>query len=190
LGIADKARVVGTVGRLNEVKNQSLLLKAVATPGPDFKDVEILLVGDGPERASLERLASELGLASRTHFAGYQQNPEHFLPAMDVFALTSRIEGLPLALLEAWAAGVPVVSSAVGGVPKVVVDGENGLLFPNGDVHALASALRQLLADDGAMSRFAAAGQAIVQERYSLERMATDYEKRYRSLLSLRGGLK
>jgi glycosyltransferase involved in cell wall biosynthesis len=187
-GIAEGAKVVGTVGRLNEVKSQNLLLRAVAELGTDHGNVHILLVGDGPERASLERLASELGLASRTHFAGYQQNPEHFLSAMDAFALTSRIEGLPLALLEAWAAGIPVVSSAVGGVPKVVVDGESGFLFPNGDVPALTKALVKLLTDRNAATKMAAAGLARVREQYSLERMATDYEKRYRSLIATRGG--
>jgi glycosyltransferase involved in cell wall biosynthesis len=187
-GITANDRVVGTVGRLNEVKSQNLLLKAVAALGPDHGDVHILLVGDGPEQRSLERLASDLGLGPRTHFAGYQRNPERFLPAMDIFAMTSRLEGLPLALLEAWAAGLPIVSSAVGGVPKVVVDGLSGMLFPNGDEAALTSALRTILADPKMAAKMAAAGSAVVRERYSLDRMATDYEARYRSLLTARRG--
>ncbi len=189
-GIAASDRVVGTVGRLNEVKNQNLLLQAVAALDSSHGDLHILLVGDGPERSSLERRASDLGLGSRTHFAGYQRNPERYLPAMDVFAMTSRIEGLPLALLEAWAARLPIVSSAVGGVPKVVVDGESGILFPNGDEVALATALRTLLGDSEMAARMAAKGQALVRERYSLDRMATDYEERYRSLLTAYRGLR
>ncbi len=188
LGITAEKRVVGTVGRLNEVKNQKLLLRAVAALGHDHADVHILLVGDGPERGALEKLAADLGLSSRMHFAGYQRKPERFLPAMDLFALTSRIEGLPLALLEAWAAGLPIVSSAVGGVPKVVVNGENGLLFPNGDEGALATALRSLLADPKKAAAMAAVGLALVRERYSLDRMATDYEARYRLLIAARRG--
>jgi glycosyltransferase involved in cell wall biosynthesis len=187
LGISASDRVIGTVGRLDEVKSQHLLLQATAALGPDYGDVHILLVGDGPERHSLERLALDLGLGSRTHFAGYQRNPERFLPAMDVFALTSRLEGLPLALLEAWAAGLPVVSSAVGGVPKVIVEGESGMLFPNGNVAALAVALRTLLTDPGRAIGMATEGRKLVRERYSLERMATDYESRYRMLIAARG---
>lgn len=188
LGIAETARVIGTVGRLNEVKNQHLLLRAVATLGPDYEDVHVLLVGDGPERASLEKLSVDLGLAPRIHFAGYQQHPEHFLPAMDLFALTSRLEGLPLALLEAWAASVPVISSAVGGVPKVVIDGESGLLFPSGDEAALTAAIKRLFADVQFARKLAAAGLSVVRKHYSLERMASDYENRYGACLGAQGG--
>ena len=188
-GIASGDRVVGTVGRLNEVKNQNLLLRAVAALGTDHDNVHILIVGDGPERCALEKLAADLGLSARAHFAGYQRNPERFLPAMDLFAMTSRIEGLPLALLEALAAGLPAVSSAVGGVPRVVSDGENGMLFPNGDEAALTRALLILLADSKKAARLATAGMALVRERYSLERMANDYEALYRSLVIAHGGL-
>ena len=103
--------------------------------------------------------------------------------------MTSRIEGLPLALLEALAAGLPAVSSAVGGVPRVVSDGENGMLFPNGDEAALTRALLILLADSKKAARLATAGMALVRERYSLERMANDYEALYRSLVIAHGGL-
>jgi glycosyltransferase involved in cell wall biosynthesis len=178
---------VGTVGRLNEVKRQDLLLRAVAALGGEYRDVRILLVGDGPERLALEQLARNLGLDERVVFAGYQSAPERFLPAMDVFALTSRLEGLPLALLEAWAAGLPVVSSAVGGVPKVVRNEETGWLFPSGDERALCAVLRSIWADPGRAAAVAAAGQRVVRERYSLERMATDYETRYRALIAARG---
>jgi len=186
LGIPQDARVVGTVGRLNEVKRQDLLLRAVAALGPGYEDVRVLLVGDGPERANLERLAADSGLGERTVFAGYQSSPERFLPAMDVFALTSRMEGLPLALLEAWAAGLPVVATTVGGVPEVVADGETGLLVPSGDEAAVTAALRRLLSDRGAADRLAAAGRTAVRERFSLERMASEYEARYRALMASR----
>lgn len=185
LGIPSEALVVGTVGRLNEVKRQSLLLQAVAVLGIGYEDVRILLVGDGPERGALEQLANQLGLSNRTHFAGYQPNPERFFPAMDVFALTSRLEGLPLVILEAWAASLPVVSSAVGGIPKLIHHGGNGLLFPNGNEKLLAECLRSLLSDHDKSSRLGRSGKTIVQQNYSLSRMAGDYEARYRELLKL-----
>lgn len=187
-GVPAAARVVGSVGRLNEVKRQDLLLRAVARLGPAAADAWVLLVGDGPERGRLEALAGELGLAARTRFAGYQARPELFLPAMDVFALTSRLEGLPLALLEAWAAGLPAVATAVGGVPAVVADGQNGLLVPSGDEPAVAAAVGRLLADRALAATLAAAGQAVVRERYSLDRMAAEYEARYRRLIAARAG--
>jgi glycosyltransferase involved in cell wall biosynthesis len=188
LSIPLNARVVGTVGRLNEVKRQDHLIRAAAGLGVGYKDVHLLLVGDGPERAALERLAESLGLSARVHFAGYQSAPERFLPAMDIFALTSRLEGLPLALLEAWAASLPVVSSAVGGVPKVVREGETGLLFPNGNEPALTAALRDLLSDPAKAARMAATGLAVVRKEYSLERMASEYEAYYRAILAGRRG--
>jgi len=184
LQIPPDARVIGTVGRLNEVKRQDHLIRALGALGAAAADARLLLVGDGPERGGLERLAEELGLSARVHFAGYQPAPERFLAAMDVFALTSRLEGLPLALLEAWAAGLPVVSSAVGGVPKVVRDGETGLLFPNGDEPALARALRELLADPAKSARLAAAGRAVARRDFSLERMASEYEALYRAAIA------
>ncbi|QJW98067.1 glycosyltransferase [Frigoriglobus tundricola] len=189
LGIPPDARVIGTVGRLNEVKRQDHLIRALGTLGARAADVRLLLVGDGPERGALERLVEGLGLSARVHFAGYQSAPERFLPAMDVFALSSRLEGLPLALLEAWAAGLPVVSSAVGGVPKVVRHGETGLLFPNGDEPALARALLELLDDPAKAARLAAAGRAVVRRDFSLERMASEYEGLYRAAIAAgRGG--
>jgi glycosyltransferase involved in cell wall biosynthesis len=172
---------------LNEVKRQDLLLRAVAALGPGYDDIQVLLVGDGPARGELEQLVPSLGLKGRVYFAGYQSAPERFLPAMDVFALTSRLEGLPLALLEAWAAGLPIVSSAVGGVPKLVENGGAGLLFPNGDQDGLVVALRSLFADPLKAAQMATAGQTLVRERYSLERMASDYESRYRALIAAPG---
>lgn len=181
LGIPSTARVVGTVGRLNEVKRQDLLLRTFARLHATHPDAWLLLVGDGPERGRLERLTEELGISDRTRFAGYQSRTQDYLSAMDVFALSSRHEGLPLALLEAWASGLPVVSSAVGGIPKVVEHGRTGLLFESGDEAALAAAIARLLDQESLRTAIAAAGKAEVLSRYSLQRMADEYERRYRA---------
>ena len=183
LGIPAGAPVVGTIGRLTLVKWHELLLRAAATLHGTMPDVHVLLVGDGPERSRLEHVAGVLGIRDRVHFAGYQPRPERFLQVMDVFALTSRSEGLPLAMLEAWAAGRPVVCSAVGGIPQVVTNGKNGLLFPCGDDGALVDALATLFKDPLTADRLGRAGQATVRAEYSVERMAADYERRYRALL-------
>jgi glycosyltransferase involved in cell wall biosynthesis len=186
LGIPDGARVLGTVGRLAEVKRQDLLLRAVFKLRKTFPDLQLILVGDGPERQKLATLAGELRVAERVHFVGYQARPEQYLRIMDVFALTSRSEGFPVSLLEAWVAGVPVVCSAVGGIPDVVTPEEDGLLFPSEDQTELVAALGRLLGDGDLRSRLGKAGNRGVKERYSLERMADVYEARYRDLLSLR----
>jgi glycosyltransferase involved in cell wall biosynthesis len=144
------------------------------------------LVGDGPMRGELERLAAGLGVGETVHFAGYQDRPEQFLRLMDVFALTSRMEGLPLAILEAWAAGLPVVASSVGGVPDLIDHGRNGLLFPSGDEAALTDQLGGLLDHPIRARALGGAGRDVVRERYSLERMAGDYDRHYRYLLGSR----
>jgi glycosyltransferase involved in cell wall biosynthesis len=187
LGIPADAPVVGTVGRLAEVKRQDLLLRAAAGLAKRWPALRVLLVGDGPERGRLEGLANELGVAA--HFAGYQSDPANYLAAMDVFALTSRSEGQPVALLEAWAAGRPVVATAVGGVPAVVADGDTGLLVPSGDAGAVAAAVGRLLADRSLAATLADRGRAAAGERYSLAGMAAGYEARYRRLIAARAGV-
>jgi len=184
LGIPADARVVGTVGRLDEVKRQDVLIRAFARMQQSHPDLWLLLVGDGPERESLQRLAGELGVSARTRFAGYQSRTQHYFAAMDLFALSSRHEGLPLALLEAWASGLPVVSSAVGGIPKVVEHGRTGLLFESGDDAALSDSMARLLDNESLRAAIAAAGQAQVRSHYSLQRMADEYAIRYRAVLA------
>jgi glycosyltransferase involved in cell wall biosynthesis len=188
LGIPEGAPVVGTVGRLSEVKRQDLLIRAVARLRATVLNVHLLFVGDGPERGRLEALVGSLGLAAQTRFAGYQSRPEQYLRAMTVFCLTSRSEGFPVSLLEAWLAGVPAVCSAVGGIPAVLTNEVDGLLFPSGDASALVSALERVVNDPALRARLAAAGERVVCERYSLERMASEYEARYRALVEARRG--
>lgn len=184
LGFAPDDVVIGTVGRLNEVKRQDLLLRAFARLAETHPRARLLLVGDGPERAALETLSAELGTAARVVFAGYQSRTQDFLAAMDVFALTSRHEGLPLALLEAWASGLPVVSSAVGGIPQVVRSGDNGLLFDSGNDAALTHALAKLIDEPALAARLAASGRDTVHGTYSLQRTVARYDTHYRAALA------
>lgn len=185
--IPKEGLVVGTVGRLDEVKRQDLLLEAfakVAGPGDRY----LLLVGDGPERANLERKVSSMGLQDRVRFAGFQREPEAYYRAMDLFALTSRSEGLPVSLLEAWAASKPVLCTAVGGIPAAVTDGVDGKLVPSGDVGAIADALNLLMDDPDRRQRMGKAGRQKVLARYSLDRMADAYRSRYDQIRCVRPG--
>ncbi len=179
LGIPANVPVVGTVGRLNEVKCQDLLIRAFGILHEDVKDAHLLLVGDGPQRQVLQSLAQELGLCEYIHFAGYQAQPQLFMSAMDLFALSSRREGMPLAILEAWAANLPVVAPRVGGIPGFVHDQEDGILFEPGDENALKSELLRLLKDKRSAERIARAGYTRVKSEFDRARMARNYQSLY-----------
>ena len=182
LGVPVGAKVIGTLGRLNEVKCQDLLIRAFATIRKTA-NVHLLLVGDGPRREVLQSLVRELQLTECVHFAGYQPEPQRYLQAMDIFALTSRLEGLPLAILEAWASNLPIVVSRVGGIPKLVDNGRNGILFDSGDQSELEAAITRLLNDPQGADRIARAGLSHVRSCFDSRRMALDYELHYRTLL-------
>lgn len=156
------------VGRLTRQKALDVALRALAT----VPDARLVLVGDGPLRGELERLAGDLHLTERVRFVGARPRAEalSYLAGARAALLTSAWENLPHAAVEALSVGAPVVSTAVGGVPEVVHDGENGLLVPAGDVDAVAGALRRLLADDALRARLAAGARTSV-EAISRERI-------------------
>jgi glycosyltransferase involved in cell wall biosynthesis len=135
----------------------------------------------------LQKLAADLNINECVHFAGYQAQPERFYQAMDVFALTSRSEGIPQAVLEASAAGLPVIASRVGGVPEVIEDGYTGLLFESGDAAALAAGLQALAADSELARRLGDAGRRRVEARFHIRRMAEEYHRQFLDLLVRRG---
>jgi len=180
-GLPADGPVIGTVGRLTALKRQDVLLKGFARL--EHPTARLLIVGDGPAREELVNLAARLGITNRVVFAGYREQPERAVGAMDVFALTSESEGMPLAILEAWAAGKPVVASRVGGVPELVADGRTGLLFSAGDDAEAARLLSRLLTDRPLAAALGAAGRALVRERYDTRVMAATYVRHYRALL-------
>jgi glycosyltransferase involved in cell wall biosynthesis len=157
------------VGRLCDVKGQRELIAALPRLARD--DVTVLIAGEdieegGVYRAVLERAARETGVSERVRFLGRRDDVPALLAATDALVLPSWIEGLPLVVLEAMAAGVPVVATSVGGTPEAVVDGETGLLVPPRDVGALAGALDALLEDPGRARRFGEAGRRRARERF------------------------
>lgn len=186
LGIPTDAPVIGTVGRLHPVKSQDVLIRAFATLTARLPQAHLIIVGEGPAHQKLAKLAQRLSIANRVHLTGYRADPKPLLNIMDVFALTSRWEGMPLAILEAWASGLPVVASAVGGIPELVRCGENGLLFPDGDETALAAAVEGLIQDRTKARELGMSGRADVAASYSLQRMTTEYERHYRELMAER----
>jgi glycosyltransferase involved in cell wall biosynthesis len=187
MGIGADVKVIGSVGRLNEVKCHDLLVRAFAQVQRTFSNAHLLIVGDGPEMSRLKLLAEHLGIQSAVTFAGYQPNPERFLGIMDVFALSSRLEGLPLVLLEAWAAQLPIVSTAVGGIPDLITHSVDGVLIPEGNEAALVEELAALLRDPIKAKALGQNGREVVRARFSVDRMANDYQKLYEELLLTRG---
>jgi glycosyltransferase involved in cell wall biosynthesis len=166
--------------RLDPQKGHRYLLQAAV----EVPDVTFLLAGDGSERPVLLALAKSLGLGDRVVFLGYRADIPTLLAACDLVVLPSLYEGLPLSLLEAMAAGKPVIASRIGGVDELVADGENGLLVPPGDPHALAGAIRGLLDDSERAGRLAAAGQALVDREFSSAAMGARISGIYEGILS------
>jgi glycosyltransferase involved in cell wall biosynthesis len=169
LGIGAGAWVMGTVGRLAAEKDQALLLRAAAPLLID--DRLLVLVGDGPERGRLQALAADLGVAARVRLLGARSDVARVLAALDVFALTSRMEGLPVALLEAMASGLPVVATAVGAIPTVL--GGHGLL--GGEEGTLRAHLAALAAAPDRARALGAEGRRRVEAHFSLARMVERY---------------
>ena len=186
-GIPAHAPVVGTVGRLSEIKRQDLLIRAFARVRMAVPDAHLLLVGAGPMMGALGELAAGLGLGECVHFTGYQPEPERLYQSFDVFALTSRSEGMPLAVLEAWATGLPVVATRVGGLPEMFGNAGAGVLVEPDDEVGMASALADLLANPERVRALGEAGRQRVEERYSLRRMADEYQRHYFELLACEG---
>ena len=182
LGIPGDSWLVGSVGRLAPEKDQALLIRAMA-PLLDERR-QLVIVGEGPERAALERARSETWRAEYCHLVSSRSDVAPYLAAMDAFVLSSGTEGLPLGLLEAMATGVPVVSTSVGGIPDLIDSGKNGMLVASGDEKALLRELVTLAGQPTAGLRLGQAGRETVLARYSLSRMAERYEELYEQVMT------
>jgi L-malate glycosyltransferase len=181
-GLPADALVVGTVGGLRPVKNQLRLLDACAAAGPG---VHVLLVGEGEERPALEARAQREDLAGRVCFAGHQADPAPFLQMMDVFALTSDSEQMPVCLLEAMAAALPVVATDVGDVRAVLPPEQARYLVSPGPEAAagLARGIRDLASDPPTRQRLGAANHRRVEESFTFDGMCAAYREVYLSVL-------
>jgi glycosyltransferase involved in cell wall biosynthesis len=173
LGLPADAEVVGSVGRLSAEKGYDVLLRAVARLVPSRPRLHLLLIGDGRERDALRQLADGLGIGGRLHLPGVRDDSPALYRVLDVFCLPSYREGMPLALLEAMAAGAAGVVTPVGGVPEVIGDpGELALTVNPGDVEGLSVALARLLDDSDLRVRLSSAARRQVEQRFSRDQMA------------------
>ena len=175
--------VVATVGRLHKQKGHKYLLQAAVEVLRERPNARFLIAGYGPLREELEARAQALNLAGRVRFLGYRRDVETLLSASDLFVLPSLWEGMSNAVLEAMAAGRPVVATAVDGNVEQVADGETGLLAPPADAGALAEAILRLAREPERARRMGLAGRRRVEEQFGLERMTRAYLDFYAELL-------
>ena len=178
-GIGHEALVIGHVARLAPIKNQPLLLEAFARVVQDRPAARLVIVGDGPERPLLERRIAELGLAGTAHLIGEHRDVPGLLRSFTMFVLPSKAEGTSMSVLEAMAAGVPVVASAVGGTPALLDDGRCGQLVPANDVAALADAIIGLLDDHERRRMYSTAARQRVMQYYDEQAVSDQYESVY-----------
>ena len=183
-GIPEGKFVVGWFGRMTAVKRTDDLLTMLAGVRERGVDALLLLVGDGDDRERLEQRAHDLGLARSCLFLGYQEDVATWYAICDAVVLTSASEGTPVTIIEALAAGRPVVATKVGGVPDVVDEGETGFLVRPHDTHALAERLEILAGDPVRRRAMGELGRARMLERYAVERLVDDVDALYRELLA------
>lgn len=179
-GLPTTTRIIGTVGRLEKIKNYPLLLRACAELIHNRDtEVHLAVVGSGSEEQTLQQLARELGIAEQVSFLGMQYDLEQIYPLFDVFVLSSLTEGTSLSLLEAQACGIPALVTDVGGNPRIISNGINGYLSPSDDHRTMAALLDRLLSSDALLTEMGNAARARVMERFDLSGMVNTYQQGY-----------
>ena len=188
LGVKDDERMILAVGRLSKEKAQIDLLHAFKKLSDTHAEINarLIIVGDGPERENLEMAAASLGISDRVIFTGQARNVEFCYAAADVLSNPSHSEGSPYVLLEAMAANLPIVATAVGGVPEMVENNQTALLVPASDPQALADAIARVLGDEQLAQRLAASASTLGTLRFSPERYVRSLAKIYREVISSR----
>jgi sugar transferase (PEP-CTERM/EpsH1 system associated) len=185
LAIPEGRFVIGAVGRLVQIKDYATLVRAVQVLLRAGQDLSVLIVGDGPERAALEREAAPLG--DRVIFLGKRDDLPGLFNSMDAFAQTSLCEGMSNTILEAMACGLPVVATCVGGNPELVIPEQTGLLFSPGDVSTFAASLARLAGDSNLSRRLGQAARERTLLQFGLDRMLATYEALYLTLAASHG---
>ena len=164
-----------TVGRLHAIKNYEMLLRAFASAFRTYPECRLKIAGDGPERQRLENLARELGLEAGVSFLGFQNDVRGLLGESHVFILSSRYEGISIALLEAMRAGLPAIATRVGGMAEVVQDGKTGILVGNEDEAGMARAMIRLIESPDQCTRMGEQGYAHMMQDFSIRACADRY---------------
>jgi len=178
------------VARLSREKNHALLVRAFSKAVQSCPNLELWLVGDGELRRDIEELVKQLGLEEKVKFFGVRSDVPELLSQADIFVLSSDYEGFGLVVAEAMAAGLPVIATAIGGIPEILEGGRAGILVPPKDVDALAKAIVELARDEKKRAELSDYGRKLVAERFDIRRTVREYEKLYLELLEKKKGSK
>ena len=181
--IADDQPVIGIVAHLSKEKGHSILVKAVSLLLQSYPRLVLSVVGEGPLRTELERLAKTLGASRNVFFLGFREDADSVMKSFDIFCLPSLSEGLSSAILVAMSHRLPVVATAVGGIPELVIDRETGLLVSPRDPERLAGALQELLDSPDLRKRMGESGRRRVEAHFTLEKKIRNFERLYLELL-------
>ena len=179
LGLPAEQLIVGSIANFYPTKDLATTVRAVSIISQRQPNLHLALIGDGIERPALEAEIKRLGLTDRVTLCGQHPQPGQYLNAFDVYTCSSVKEGFPFSILEAMAAGLPIVSTNVGGIPEMITSGATGVLVEPKNPPALADAIASLLADKDRANRLGRQAQQVVQEKFSLEKMIKETERVY-----------
>ena len=177
------APIVGLVGRLAPQKGPDYLLRAARLVRRRMPDVRYVFVGDGPEKTNLQAMAERLSIADKVFFLGRRDDMPQIYRSLDLMVLPSREEGMPMTIIEALAAGTPVIATRVGSVPKLIRHQETGLLLESGDIKGLSDAIVLMLSKPELRREYAATGRQLVYRQYSADCMADKYLDLYSQIV-------
>ena len=174
--------MIGYIGRLVPLKGLNTLLSGFSQVGKRDPQARLMIVGDGPERSALQQATADLAISDRVEFLGFRPDAVRFLKTLDLFVLPSFTEGIPRSLMEAMAAGVPVIASDIPGNRAIVKHGETGLLFDPGNSHDLAQNIFRLMKNVAEATTMGVQAKRLIEQEYSSRRMAVQYTKLYHEL--------
>lgn len=183
LNLSPDELILGNVGNLREVKDHHTLLLSFGRVSSIFPQAKLLIIGEGELKSSLIKLCTELELENRVLFLGYREDVSSLLNLIDIFVLSSRLEGCSISILEAMASEKPVVATRVGGNPELILEGKTGFLVPSAEPEKLAEKIILMLKDEKLRRKMGEEGKKRVKEKFSLERMLKNYEELYSLIL-------
>ena len=184
IGIKNGTKIIGNVGRLSVEKGHKLFLTAAKLIQKEFPAIQFLIAGDGPLKSELKFCADNLGLKESVFFTGFCSNIQQLYLLMDIFLLTSSVEGTPMAMMEAMAMGVPVVATNVGGVSKILHQNQSGILSKNNEPEEVAESVISLLKNPNELARLATNAKKTIEEKHSAAQMAKQYENMYMNIIN------
>lgn len=180
----NQPKTIGYVGQLTSRKNVIDIIRTFDLLYQDYQDIQLVIIGDGPQHHELEHHAQSFSCAPKIHFLGYREDRINVMKTFDLFCMTSSLEGIPRAMMEAMALGIPVAAYRIEGIDRLIIDNETGVLAEFGDCHNLKDRWRKILFDKAFADRISRYGKNHIEKNYSARRMADEYMQLYREMIS------